>query len=390
MLCLYSLGAIAGCETEALDPEATPVRCETPEVEVGAQVVVENGKFVVDGNPLLPQGVNSYPLLQHIGEGNVEAVLDIFAQARELGRPFVRTNAFMDGGSHPARIREDDGTIRDEGLGALDQLLLLAEQSGIKLLLVLTNNWDDYGGAQAVVDAVAPLENLPKDAFWSEPRAVAAQREYVQTIVRRQNGMTGRSYGRDPTVFCWELANEPRCVDPDWCDGSQTLVRWASTMADALREAGAVQPIAWGGVGYTGRHGEDLAAIARDGGVDVLTLHLYPQVTYSLLNQLSTPERIDLAIEIGAQILAEGAEIAVRENLALIVEEFGWRSPVMAYADWERGVIYNGWLEAAMALDLAVLPWMIGERGRSDYDGFLIRPEHEQTVESIRCLPRSL
>src|SRR5690606_40632590 len=62
----------------------------------------------------LPQAINSYPLLQHAGEGRLSAVEDILAQAQALGRPVVRTPAFMDGGDHPARIRDSDGSRSEE------------------------------------------------------------------------------------------------------------------------------------------------------------------------------------------------------------------------------------------------------------------------------------
>ena len=65
----------------------------------------------------------------------------------------------------------------------------MAADADVRLILVLTNNWSDYGGAPAVVEMAAPGEGLPKDAFWSEPRAVALQRAYVTTLVERVNGV---------------------------------------------------------------------------------------------------------------------------------------------------------------------------------------------------------
>jgi hypothetical protein len=72
-------------------------------------ITVRDGRFVLDGRALVPHGINSYPLLQHAGEARWDAIDDVFEQARALGRPLVRTNAFMDGGSHPARLGNDDG-----------------------------------------------------------------------------------------------------------------------------------------------------------------------------------------------------------------------------------------------------------------------------------------
>ncbi|MCZ7685631.1 MAG: glycoside hydrolase family 5 protein [Sandaracinaceae bacterium] len=100
-------------------------------------------------------------------------------------------------------------------------------------------------------------------------------------------------YGDDPTVFAWELVNEPRCDDARFCDAA-TLVEWARAMAGALRGAGARQPIAWGGVGFAGEHGEDLEALAADGAVEILTLHLYPGLAGAV--SLGPPAEGDHAI----------------------------------------------------------------------------------------------
>jgi mannan endo-1,4-beta-mannosidase len=347
-------------------------------------IEVQGENFILDGSFVVPHGVNSYPLLQHVGNNRLDAVRDIFDQANDLGRPLVRTNAFIDGGDNPARVREDDGTIREQGLVALDKLVAEAGDNGVKLLLTLTNNWPDYGGAKAVVDMVAPDEGLPKDAFWSEPRALESQRVYIRTILGRANTITGRIYSKDPTIFGWELANEARCTEPAWCDEG-TLVEWARDMAETLKQAGALQPIVWGGSGYVGKYGENLESIAEDGAVDILTLHLYPHETHPDLHNLPTPERIQTAIEVGAETIRDRVDIAISYSMPLLLEEFGWLPPEAGDKDAERGTVERGWLAVAHDEGIASLPWMIGEQGRTDYDGFLIERADEATIENITC-----
>ncbi len=358
--------------------------CEVP--DIGPEDLVEPGAGALVAGPgeLLPHGINSYPLLQHIGNGELEAVRDILDQAGSLGRRFLRTNAFMDGGDNPARIRDADGTIREEGLSALDRVVAEARDADVRLLLLLTNNWEDFGGAQAVVDAVAPGEGLPKDAFWSEPRAVEAQLEYVRTIAERVNSITGRAYAADPSILGFELANEARCDDPDWCDAG-TLPGWAAAMSAELRDAGIRQPIFWGGAGSLGEHGEDLRDIGEGGGVDALTLHLYLHHSHPWLDGLPAPRRIEQAIEIGAGIIRERAAAADDAGLPLVVEELGWKPPEGADRDVERADVFEGWLAVAHDAGLATMPWMIGETGREDFDGFLIRPADELTRAVISC-----
>ena len=333
-----------------------------------------------------PRGVGSYPLLEHAGSGRMTEVNDIFDQAVALGRPLVRTHAFFDGGASPARIRDADGTLREEGLVGLDRVLAAAREHEVRLVLVLTNHWPDYGGARAVLAQVAPGEDLPVDAFYSDPRAIEAQRAYIDAIVRRVSTIDGARYAETGTVLAWELVNEARCDDERYCDGG-TLVRWARVMADAVRAAGARQLVAWGGSGHLGEHGEDLAAIARDGAVDVLTLHVYPGLRSAVaLDADTVGARPLLAARLGADAIRERAAIAREARRPLLVEEMGWRPIGGGDADAERALVLDAWMRAAQGEGAGALPWMIAEQGRPDYDGFLIRAFVERaTTGALAC-----
>jgi mannan endo-1,4-beta-mannosidase len=317
--------------------------------------------------------VNSYPLLQHAGAGQLAAIADIFAQARALGRPLVRTPAFFDAGDSPARLRDERGAPREAGLQRLDRVLAAAADGGVKLLLVLANNWRDFGGAPAILELIAPGEKLPKNAFWTDPRALANQLAYQRALATRINSVNGARYADDPTIFAWELANEARCESDR---SGRTLAAWARRMSDGLRAAGVSQPIAWGGSGYLGRYGEDLRLIAADGGVDVLTLHMYASTLRT--------RRVEKVIAWGVATLRERSAVARSAGLPLLLEEVNWK-PARPEGDAERARVLGAWLAEAERLGVGSLPWMIGERGRRDYDGYLIRPEHTHTNAVLRA-----
>ena len=334
------------------------------------------------------RGVGSYPLLEHAGTGRMDLVNEILDTAVALGRPVVRTNAFFDGGTSAARIRNDDGTIREEGLVGLDRVLAAAHEHGVRLVLVLTNHWKDYGGALAVLHAVAPGENLPAAAFYSDTRAIEAQRAYIRVLVGRVNTLTGTRYGEDPTVLAWELANEPRCDEPTYCE-TDVLTPWARTMATELRGAGALQLIAWGGSGGLGdgENGESLERIAADGAVDIVTLHLYPALRSAVaVSAVSGAERPVVAARWGDERIAEAARIARGHGRALFVEELGWAPLGGGDADGERALVLGAWLRAAREAHVHAMPWMIAERGRPDYDGLLIHAfDDRATTEALAC-----
>ncbi len=332
---------------------------------------VAGGRFVdARGDAFVPRGIGSYPLLDLAGRGAM------------LERPLVRTGAYLDGGSHPGRIRDDDGSLREEGLVALDRVIAEADAHGVRLVLALVNHWPDYGGAPAVLRMVAPDEALPVTAFYTDARAIDAQAAYVRAILTRTNTITAERYADARAIFAWELANEPRC---EGCDPA-VLARWARRMSDAVREAGATQPIAWGGVGYVSAHGEEFDRIAAEGGVDVMTLHLYPDLGGALSAGDGSAHALYGAIAAGAEAIRDRAARARRAGVALLVEEAGWRGVDPATRDRERALVLGAWADVAHAEGVSLMPWMIGEPDRPDYDGYLFDVARDDaTVGVLGC-----
>jgi mannan endo-1,4-beta-mannosidase len=75
------------------------------------------------------------------------AVLD---GAVRLGYSVLRTWAFNDGGGCNA-LQTAPGVYDERVFAALDWLLQQCAARGLKLVLVLVNHWDDFGGAKAYV-----------------------------------------------------------------------------------------------------------------------------------------------------------------------------------------------------------------------------------------------
>ena len=87
-----------------------------------------------------------------------------------------------------------------------------ASKRGLRLILTLTNYWDDYGGVLAYVKwAKAAGEDVHRrEDFFTNHRCKNWYREYVARVVTRRNTLTGELYADDPAIFSYQLANEPR------------------------------------------------------------------------------------------------------------------------------------------------------------------------------------
>ena len=57
------------------------------------------------------------------------------------------------------------------------------------------------------------MNSLVAATCMSAPMPDQAYKDYIHKIVTRVNTITGVAYINDPTVFAWELANEPHCND---------------------------------------------------------------------------------------------------------------------------------------------------------------------------------
>src|SRR6201999_1837522 len=140
-----------------------------------------------------------------------------------------------------------------------------------------------------------------------------------------------------------ELVNEARCES----DASgRTLATWARRMSDGLRAARVTQPIAWGGSGYLGKYGEALRLIAADGGVDLLTLHMYASTV-----RARSWRRVEHVVDWGLETLRESSAVARAAGLPLLLEEVNWKPP-HGDDDEERALVLGAWLAEADALGI--------------------------------------
>lgn len=72
-------------------------------------------------------------------------------------------------------------------------------------------------------------------------------KNHLTTYVNRKNSINGKLYKEDPTVYAWDLLNEPRCTGCGWA-----LQAWIEEMAVFMK---AIDPNHMVGVGGEGFYG---------------------------------------------------------------------------------------------------------------------------------------
>ncbi|KAG2686196.1 hypothetical protein I3760_10G166000 [Carya illinoinensis] len=194
------------------------------------QMVEKKGnQFVVNDRPFYVNGFNTYWLMVFAADQSTRGkVTDAFKQASSVGLTVCRTWAFNDG---QWRALQKSPSVYDEQVfKALDFVVSEAKKYKIRLILSLSNNWDAYGGKAQYVKwgKAAGLNLTSDDDFFSNPTLRGYYMAHVKTVLNRINTLTNITYKNDPTIFAWELMNEPRCTsDPS----GDKLQSWIQEMA---------------------------------------------------------------------------------------------------------------------------------------------------------------
>lgn len=365
-------------------------------------VSVSDGNFYVGNDEFRFIGTNNY-YLNYKDETMITAVLD---DAEAAGFNVIRMWGFFDGDS--SSITENKSWMQPEqgvfekpdwadqefssGWDRLDFTVSEAAKRGIRLIIVFANYWDDFGGITEYVGwynekygySPSDSEYADKHDFFTNEEIKEYYKTYVEYLINRTNQYNGRKYVDDPTIFSWELMNEPR--NPYLDGGNITDVTlWADEMSTYIKDV--LDPnhlIALGDEGsfdnredwdyeqqaqhiYDGSEGVDFEAVLALDNIDFGTYHLYPEswgINHSHM-------------EWGSKFILDHINVGKTLNKPVVLEEFG----ISANLGRNRELIYEQWMKTIYDNDGAgAMFWMYASTDTSesatitghypDYDGF--------------------
>lgn len=135
-------------------------------------------------------------------------ITDALATTRQMGGTVVRTYVLAvrrtNDGPHDLRHVLGPGQFNEEAFRALDLVMQVANEQGVRVIVPFVDNWIWWGG----IAEYAGFRGKPKDAFWTDPQVIADFKETVRFLVLRTNTLTGVRYCDDKAILCWETGNE--------------------------------------------------------------------------------------------------------------------------------------------------------------------------------------
>lgn len=296
-------------------PPVAPVTLSVPP-ESKNFITVREGRFFDGDKPWRYVGTNNY-YLNHIDTATRDSIL---ADARSEGLKVIRVWGFGEAHADPIQDWEKvrfftlaPGKYDEGNLKRFDDLVASAGKHGIRLIIALANNWADYGGAP---QWAAWFGYKDKDDFFDKPEVQKAFRDYVKMLTNRVNTVTGVAYKDDPTIFAWDLMNEPQYKRDE---SGKFLAKWvADTSAFLKKECGVRQLVTTGLEGHHasgGKHysGTDFIASQNCPTIDFATYHIYPASEYCRWNLDTTKAVIERYVRDGHALL----------HKPVVMEEFG-------------------------------------------------------------------
>jgi len=349
----------------ALYTLVTPVG---PAREAGTEspfVTASGTRFMLDGSPFYVAGTNNHYLgwgtraevdsvLESAASSHYNVVRGILHSIKGSPDGTTRKHVWNPAGSADSSNMGVHGTYlaywdttrntyafndsTTNGLGRWDYVIYQAGRLGLRLDLALLDFWRWAGGSQQVnawyLDGYDPASDTRRYTFfYSDPRTKQFYKDWTTHVLNRVNSLTGIRYKDDPTIFAWDVMNEPEV-------NSVPLAQsWMQEMAAHLKAQGAQQLIGSGSEGfYDGRAGSDPDTEPNAvPAVDFQTWHTYP--TYHNV----TPQGV-------VDLIARHCASARRAGKPVLMQEFAYPAATAAERS-NRSALYQTWLNAVHADD---------------------------------------
>ena len=154
------------------------------------------------------------------------------------------------------------GQFNEAAFATLDQVLEVAAELDIQLIIPFVDNWSYWGG----VAEYAAFRNKPRGAFFTDQQVIDDFLLTVDHVIARHNTLNGRDYRDDPAIYAWETGNELGSPDA-----------WVARVAQAIKQRDPSHAVIDGTYGPLIREKS-----LSDPNVDIVSSHHYGPVARSL------------------------------------------------------------------------------------------------------------
>lgn len=272
--------------------------------------------------------------------GNRARLLRELDLMRAAGITNLRILVGAEGPNHqPTRVTPAlqiaPGQYDDALFDGLDFLLSEMQKRGQCAVLYLLNSWEWSGGYSQYLNwngyGDIPYPGI-KPNTWNDFKAYAAQffhcdaaheqfRSHIRHVLARSNRYSGVRYIDDPTIFSWEIANEPRAFSKENIPAFEAWIKETAALIKSLDRNHLVTTGTEGQVGCEGSL-ELFERLHANPDIDYLTMHVWPK-NWGWIKPDNIVASTGDAIAKADAYMERHIEIARRLNKPIVLEEFG-------------------------------------------------------------------
>lgn len=259
------------------------------------------------------------------------------------------------------------------GLQRLDFLTVQARKRKLRLIVAFLDFWSYTGGAQQMRAWYG--SNDQNTFFFQDPRTKQDYKDWISHVLTRTNRLTGIRYKDEPTIFAWELMNEPN-IKP-----SSLFNSWITEMTGYVKSVDPNHLVSSGHANVDNKL-SDLAIPSVDFG----TWHGYP-LYYKI-----TPEGFN-------RLIGEFCAIGNARGKPVLLEEFGYArsnpDQVADYRMWLDTIRRNpdcaGWLVWRLVSRMDGGQWPEDQHDQFDIhnDGSDLWTAMKQAAQNLRQVSRT-
>lgn len=134
-------------------------------------------------------------------------IRDAFETVKQMGGKVIRIYTLpvkrADEPKNPTFIT-GPGEFVEEAFVVNDLMLKVANETGIRIIFSLLNNWKWFGGAPQY----AEFRGKTFEDFWVDEQLINDFKKTIDFTLNRTNTLTGIKYKDDKSILCWETGNE--------------------------------------------------------------------------------------------------------------------------------------------------------------------------------------
>lgn len=227
------------------------------------------------------------------------------------------------------------GKYNQDVLVGLDFLLAEMAKRNMVAVMCMNDFWNWSGGMGQYLVWAGVAKQIPYPPphpggdwtkfqnfiaqFYSNEKAVRMFDDHLSFIINRKNSITGKLYKEDPTIFSWELANEPRGVN-----NQSDFAAWVDHTAGLIKSLDKNHLVTTGSEGNTSSptSGTDMWKDHLSKNIDYATLHIWVQ-NWGFYDPAKPEATYQTALNYALNYLATHLKQAAPLNKPIVLEEFG-------------------------------------------------------------------